>query len=72
MNSILVSLGMATRPKYEFAVGNKIEVIDGPFSGRVANIAAINEETEEVIVLVEMFGGRSTQMTFGFKQIRKI
>ena len=72
MNRILVSLGMATRPKYEFNVGDKIEVIDGPFASRVANIAAINEETEEVIVLVEMFGGRSTQMTFGFKQIRKI
>lgn len=72
MNRILVSLGMATRPKYEFNVGDKIEVIDGPFTSRVANIAAINEETEEVIVLVEMFGGRSTQMTFGFKQIRKI
>lgn len=72
MNRILVSLGMATRPKYEFNIGDKIEVIDGPFSGRVANIAAINEEVEEVIVLVEMFGGRSTQMTFGFKQIRKI
>ena len=72
MNRILVSLGMATRPKYEFNVGDKIEVIDGPFASRVANIAAINEETEEVIVLVEMFGARSTQMTFGFKQIRKI
>ena len=72
MNRILVSLGMATRPKYEFNVGDKIEVIDGPFASRVANIAAINEETEEVIVLVEMFGGRSTQMTFGFKQIIKI
>ena len=71
MNRILVSLGMATRPKFEFTVGDKIEVIDGPFSGRVANIAAINEETEEVIVLVEMFGGRSTEMHFGFKQIRK-
>ena len=72
MNRILVSLGMATRPKYEFNVGDKIEVIDGPFASRVANFAAINDETEEVIVLVEMFGGRSTQMTFGFKQIRKI
>ena len=72
MNRILVSLGMATKPKFEFAVGDKIEVIDGPFNGRVANIAAINEEAEEVIVLVEMFAGRSTQMTFGFKQIRKI
>ena len=71
MNRILVSLGMATRPKYEFNVGDKIEVIDGPFASRVANIAAINEETEEVIVLVEMFGGRSTEMHFGFKQIRK-
>lgn len=72
MNRILVSLGMATRPKYEFNVGDKVEVVDGPFLGQVANIAAIDEEVEEVIVLVEMFGGRSTEMHFGFKQIRKI
>lgn len=71
MNRILVSLGMATRPKYEFAVGDKVQVTDGPFLGQIANVAAIDEEAEEVIVLVEMFGGRSTEMHFGFKQIRK-
>lgn len=72
MNRILVSLGIVAKPSIEFKVADKIEVVDGPFTGKICEIAAINEETEEVIVLVEMFGGRSTQMTFNFKQIKKI
>ena len=72
MNRILISLGMVEKPSFELKVKDKIEVIEGPFSGRVFEIAAVNEETEEVTVLVELFGGRSTQMSFQFKQIKKI
>ena len=72
MNRILISLGMVEKPSFELKVKDKIEVIEGPFSGRVFEIAAVNEETEEVTVLVELFGGRSTQMSFLFKQIKKI
>lgn len=72
MNRILVSLGIVEKPTLEFKVGDKVEVVDGPFAGKIVEIAAINEETEEIIVLVEMFSGRSTQMTFNFNQIKKI
>lgn len=72
MNRILISLGMVEKPSFELKVKDKIEVIEGPFSGRVFEITAVNEETEEVTVLVELFGGRSTQMSFQFKQIKKI
>ena len=72
MNRILISLGMVEKPSFELKVKDKIKVIEGPFSGRVFEIAAVNEETEEVTVLVELFGGRSTQMSFQFKQIKKI
>ena len=72
MNRILVSLGIVEKPTLEFKVGDKVEVVDGPFSGKIVEIAAINVETEEIIVLVEMFSGRSTQMTFNFNQIKKI
>ena len=72
MNRILVSLGIVEKPTLEFKVGDKVEVVDGPFAGKIVELSAINEETEEIIVLVEMFSGRSTQMTFNFNQIKKI
>ena len=72
MNRILISLGMVEKSVMDFKIGDRIEVESGPFEGRVFDIASVNLDAEEVIVLVEMFGGRSTQMTFSFKQIRKI
>ncbi len=72
MNRILISLGIVAKPQYDYNVGDRIEVITEPFMGKVFEIASVNQETEEVIVLVEMFGGRATQMTFNFKQIKKI
>lgn len=72
MNRILISLGIVEKPSLELQVGDKIEIIEGPFKERVFNIAAINSESEEVVVLVEMFGGRSTQMNFNFNQVKKL
>ena len=34
--------------------------------------AQYNPVTLELTVLVEMFGGRSTQMTFGYSQVKKL
>lgn len=72
MNRILISLGMVEKSVLEFNVGDRIEVISGAFEGKVFEIVSVNPETEEIVVLVEMFGGRSTQMTFSFKEIKKI
>ncbi len=72
MNRILISLGMIEKSVMNFNVGDSIEILSGPFEGRTFEIASVNLDAEEVVVLVEMFGGRSTQMTFSFKQIRKL
>ncbi|MDE7101100.1 MAG: transcription termination/antitermination protein NusG [Anaeroplasmataceae bacterium] len=72
MNRILISLGMVERPSLTFNVGDRIEVVEGPFAGKVCDVASVNADAEEVMVLVEMFGGRSTEMTFSFKEIKKI
>ena len=72
MNRILISLGMIEKSVMNFNVGDSIEIVSGPFEGRTFEIASVNLDAEEVVVLVEMFGGRSTQMTFSFKQIRKL
>ena len=72
MNRILISLGMVEKSVMDFKAGDRIEIVSGPFEGKIYEIASVNLDAEEVIVLVEMFGGRSTQMTFSFKQIRKL
>lgn len=72
MNRILINLGMVEKPSIDLNVGDQIEVIEGPFAGKTYAIASVDPNAEEVIVLVEMFGGRSTQMTFNFNQIKKI
>ncbi len=72
MNRILISLGVVERPSLNLHVGDSIEVVEGPFAGRTFTIASLKEESEEVTVLVEMFGGRSAEMTFRFKEIKKI
>lgn len=71
MNRILVSLGIIAKPSLEFNVGDKIEVVDGPFAEKVFNITEVNLDSEEVVVLVEMVG-RQVPMTLNFKQIKKI
>ena len=63
---------MIEKSVMNFNVGDSIEIVSGPFEGRTFEIASVNLDAEEVVVLVEMFGGRSTQMTFSFKQIRKL
>lgn len=72
MNEILRKLGMITKPKFEISVGDKVVITDGSFANFNGEVAGVNLEKEIVTILVEMFGGRSTQMEFGFNQVKKI
>jgi transcriptional antiterminator NusG len=56
MNQILSKLGLVVKPKLDFAVGDRIEVVSGSFAGKVSEITDINEEKGIVTVLLEMFG----------------
>ncbi len=71
MDEILRKLGMITKPKFELAVGDKAQIVEGSFTGFHGEVANVNEEKEIVTVLVEMFGGRSTPMEFPFSQVKK-
>lgn len=72
MDEILRKLGMITKPKFEISVGDKVLITEGSFANFNGEVAGVNLEKEIVTVLVEMFGGRSTQMEFGFNQVKKI
>ncbi|WP_293784770.1 transcription termination/antitermination protein NusG [uncultured Aeromicrobium sp.] len=64
----------ATTPKVEFsdfAVGDSVMVVDGPFATLHATITEINVDAQRVKALVEIFG-RETPVELSFTQIQKV
>ncbi|HWV27835.1 MAG TPA: transcription termination/antitermination protein NusG, partial [Aeromicrobium sp.] len=63
-----------TAPKVEFsdfAVGDSVMVVDGPFATLHATITEINVDAQRVKALVEIFG-RETPVELSFTQIQKV
>ncbi len=54
----------------DFAVGDSVTVIDGPFATLHATVSEINVDAQKVTGLVEIFG-RETPVELGFGQIQK-
>ncbi len=52
-------------------VGDKVEVIDGPFAGQVGSVLSVEVENRRCRINVEMFG-RDIPVDLEFNQIRKI
>jgi transcriptional antiterminator NusG len=55
----------------DFAVGDSVMVVDGPFASLHATINEINADAQKVKGLVEIFG-RETPVELSFTQIQKI
>jgi transcription termination/antitermination protein NusG len=55
--------------KSEFVVGSEVEISDGPFTGFVGVIDAIDEEAERLAVMVSIFG-RMTPIELSFNQVK--
>lgn len=55
----------------DLAVGDKVEVVDGPLNGMIGQISAVNPDMNIITVNVEMFG-RETAVDLEFAQVRKI
>ena len=63
----------ARRKKIEvvdFAVGDSVQVVDGPFTGVHATITEINVNNQRLKALVEILG-RETPVDLEFKQVAK-
>jgi transcriptional antiterminator NusG len=60
----------ATPVEIDFAVGDSVTVVDGPFATLHATISEINIEAQKVTGLVEIFG-RETPVELAFSQINK-
>lgn len=55
----------------DFAVGDSVMVVDGPFATLHATITEINIDAQRVKALVEIFG-RETPVELSFTQIQKV
>lgn len=59
------------RPKQEFAVGESVRIIEGPFESFTGKIEDVNLEKSKLKVLVGIFG-RSTALEVEFFQVEKV
>lgn len=59
------------RPKIQFAEGERVRVIDGPFSNFQGTIEEVKPEKQKLKVLVAIFG-RATPVELDFTQVEKI
>ena len=55
----------------DFAIGDSVQVIDGPFAGVHATITEINANHQRLRALVEIMG-RETPLDLEFKQVEKV
>jgi transcriptional antiterminator NusG len=55
----------------DFAVGDSVMVVDGPFATLHATITELNAESQRVKALVEIFG-RETPVELSFSQIQRV
>jgi len=61
----------ATRTEVDFAVGESVTVMDGPFATLPATINEVNADGQKLKVLVSIFG-RETPVELSFSQVAKI
>lgn len=74
INAILNQVHMAQekpKPKFLFEEGEKIKIIDGPFSNFIGSVDEVNEDKGTLKVKVTIFG-RSTPVELGFHEVEKI
>ena len=55
----------------EFALGDTVTVVSGPWKDAVGKVAAINEKKRTVTLPIDMFG-RETPVEFEFTQVKKL
>ncbi len=63
--------GEELRPKVDFAVNEKVQIISGPFENFVGVIEEIYPDKAKLRVMVSMFG-RETPIELDFTQVQKI
>ena len=69
LNQMRTSLD-TPKPKFNYAIGEEVRVIDGPFSGFNALVQEVNYDKGKLTVAVSIFG-RQTPMELDFSQVSR-
>ena len=69
----VISLKLERKPNIDvkIAVGDMIQVIDGPLAGQIATVLSVDAENKKCTVSVTIFSGRATNVELSFTQIKK-
>lgn len=71
IETILRRIGQAERKvNVDFAVGDSVKILSGPFSGMEGTIDAMNDQTQIATVLTILFG-RETPTDIGYNDLEK-
>ena len=61
IDKILATVGMSrTNIEEELKVGDKVNIIDGPFKGMLGTVENFDEESNHLNVLIDLFGQETT------------
>jgi len=71
VHGILRGMGVESAPKSDFAVGETVKVVAGPFVNFSGTISEVSPEKGKLRVNVSMFG-RETPVELDFSQVAKI
>ena len=71
MNEVLMKIGKVEKPTFEIKPGDFVELVGGPFAGQRCEVSAVNEQTEILTVLLDMFG-RLTPSEQPFNNVKKV
>jgi len=71
MESILRRVGKSDQNiTVDFEVGDRVRILDGPFSGYEGTVSSMNDQTRTVSVLITLFG-RETPADLSYTEIEK-
>lgn len=71
INQILLKIGIIEKPTFKHDIGDRVEIIGGPFTGQVGEVVSFDNPKETVVISIEMFG-RGTPTEVAFEQIGSV
>jgi transcription termination/antitermination protein NusG len=71
MNDILMRMGKMEKPEFACKIGDRVEIVAGPFAGQIGEVSNINESKETVTVMLPMFG-RLAPNELDVKDVKKL
>jgi transcriptional antiterminator NusG len=65
INQILLKVGILEKPTFKHALGDRVEIIGGPFTGQVGDVVSFDNQKETAVISIDIFGrGTPTEVSF--------